>query len=241
MKSPDVRTIKYCLVFLFMMIAGNAVSDPLDSKPLDSKSLDSSPLKIGIIEAAPWAYLEGSSYTPKGSLVLYARQLFNQLQIKHKILVLPSKRLNYMAEKGQLDIAIALDDGRIHHYMNPVKLLESVEILALSLREDSPIELELTNRPLDVMHGYKTDQDQHSVSVDINSAEQLFALFDAKRIDSGFGLKPLLMYGANNRHHDLQLRQAQPVGYADIVIWSNPHITMEISRKVRPLSLSLNI
>ncbi len=231
MKNPDSRAIKYCLVLLLLLATGKAVSG----------SLDSSPLKIGIMEAAPWAYLEGSSYTPKGTLVHYAKQLFDQLRVDYRILVLPTKRLNYMAEKGQIDIAITLDDGRIHHYMNPVKLLESVEILALSLRDDSPIELELTNRPLDAMHGYKTDQDEHNISVDINSAEQLFALFDAKRIDRGFGLKPLLIYGANNRHHDLQLRQAQPVGYADILIWSNPHISTEISRKVRPLSLSLKI
>ncbi|WP_020407961.1 hypothetical protein [Hahella ganghwensis] len=228
MNSLFARAIPICLAILLYLMAGKASSQPLN---------------IGIMEAAPWAFLEAPTYQPKGRLVTYARQLFNELQVDYRILVLPTERLNYMAEKGQIDIAITLDDGRIHHFMNPVKLLESVEILALSQRSEKSgkVDWELRSQPLDVIHGYKTDHENHHVSVDLNDAAQLFALLDAKRIDRGYGLKPLLQHGANTRQHNQQLDLARSVGFADILIWSRPRIAPEIPQKLRPVPLSLNI
>lgn len=226
MKSLSARAIPLCLTVLLFLPVSKVMSQPLN---------------IGVMEAAPWAYLEASTHKPNGTLVNYARQLFSQLQVDYRIMVLPTKRLNYMAENGQIDIAITLDDGRIHHFMNPVKLLDSVEVLALGLQTESPVELEFILQPMDIIHGYKTDQERHDVPMDINNAAQLFALLDAKRIDKGYGLKPLLIYGANTRRHDQLLHLARSVGFADIFIWSKPGIVPEIPRKLRPVCLPLNI
>ncbi len=227
MNAPVARAMLKYLTVILLLLAGTASSQPLN---------------IGVMEAAPLAYLEDTTYEPKGVLVDYARKLFDQMSVEYRLIIVPLKRLSYMAEKGQIDIAITLDDGRIHHYMNRIKLLESVEILAFSQQENNPLQLELVSQPLDVLHGYRASNDQHlsNIPIEINNAEQLFALLDAKRIDGGFGLKPMLEYGANTRRHTEQIHTARSMGFADIVIWSSPKSGPGIPRQLSPLAMPLS-
>ena len=225
--KPGRYYLGLCLCLLLLGLAGSASSRPLN---------------IGVMEATPWAYFDDVTFQPKGTLVDYTRRLLSLTSLDYQLIVVPTKRLSYMAAKGQIDIAITLDDGRIHQFMNPIKLLESVEVIAFSLQINPQTELTLPLQPLEVMHGYKASQHPgQSLEVAINNAEQLFALLDAKRIDSGFGLKPLLMFGANTRRHTEQLHRAHSLGYADIVIWSNPKIAPDIPRQLTHHFVALNI